>query len=228
MGLSDDQNRKAKKSQPPGARLSPGGQPSKMKPMAKHKSSGRPMMSEEQKQKARELAKKKFEEKQKAEQEKIEAEKAKKAAEQQEEWESYSLEDDSSTKPKQKTDVGKRGLTQKQKNMAIQVERDITKAEALYEKAVGKYMRPDLDEALTLMRSALSLHPSNPKYHYNIAYIYSVRGDDDICLNHYKAFLRYAPDNDPDIDNVKARVIYYEKKIREALEINRHNKGKLI
>ena len=96
-----------------------------------------------------------------------------------------------------------------------EVEKQRTKAEEYYIKAVGLYERGEIDEAITFIRSALSLHHTNPKYHYNLAYIYSLKGLYEIAINHYRLFLKYAPPDEPDLVLVKARIQQFDREIKK-------------
>lgn len=86
-------------------------------------------------------------------------------------------------------------------------------AERRYVKATAEFDKGDLDEALMYLRSALSLMPQNPKYHYNIGFLYWKKDLLEAALNHYKLFIRYVPANDRDIEVIKARIIYFENQL---------------
>lgn len=87
-------------------------------------------------------------------------------------------------------------------------------AEKKYLKATVLYDQGDIDEALMMIRAALSLCPGNPKYHYNIGYLYWLKGLLEVSVNHYKLFLRYSPADDKDIQMIKDRVKYLENEIK--------------
>lgn len=88
-------------------------------------------------------------------------------------------------------------------------------AEKRYIRATIEFDKGDIDEALLLIRTALSLSPGNPKYHYNIAYLYWQKGLLEVSVNHYKMFLRYAPATDKDIHIIKGRVKWLEEQIKK-------------
>lgn len=90
-----------------------------------------------------------------------------------------------------------------------------TKAEKYYEDAIRHFKMDQYDDALMMLRSALGLHPTNWKYHYNLAYVYTLVGNDEVGINHYKMFLRYADRDDPDIEIIQARIQYLEAKVKE-------------
>lgn len=87
-------------------------------------------------------------------------------------------------------------------------------AEQKYLRATLCFDQGDIDEALMLIRSALSLCPGNAKYHYNIGFLYWRKGLIEVALNHYKMFLRYAPADDKDIQTIKDRVKFLEGEIK--------------
>jgi len=94
-------------------------------------------------------------------------------------------------------------------------------AEKRYAKATLKFEMNDLDEALMLIRSALSLSPGNPKYHYNLGFLYWRKGLLEVAVNHYKLFLRYAPQTDKDQQVIKDRIVYLEKEIKNRIRPRR-------
>ena len=100
---------------------------------------------------------------------------------------------------------------------AEQSTKEDTKAERYYQKAVPFYERKDYDEAITYIRSALSLDPTNPKYHYNIAYIYSLKELPEVAINHYKLYLKYAP-NEPDAPYVESRIQLLQAEVMKKIK----------
>lgn len=88
-------------------------------------------------------------------------------------------------------------------------------AERRYAKAAAEFDKGDIDEALMYLRSALSLMPQNPKYHYNIGFLYWKKDLLEVALNHYKLFIRYVPANDKDIEVIKSRIIYFENQLKK-------------
>ncbi|PKL76772.1 MAG: hypothetical protein CVV27_08560 [Candidatus Melainabacteria bacterium HGW-Melainabacteria-1] len=100
---------------------------------------------------------------------------------------------------------------------AISNEQDlkIIEAEKKYIRATVAFDHNDIDEALMLIRTALSLCPGNPKYHYNIGYLYWVKGLLEVAVNHYKMFLRYAPEQDKDREIIKGRITFLENEIKK-------------
>lgn len=88
-------------------------------------------------------------------------------------------------------------------------------AERRYAKAAAEFDRGDIDEALMYLRSALSLMPQNPKYHYNLGFLYWKKDLIEVALNHYKLFIRYVPANDKDIEVIKSRIIYFENQLKK-------------
>ena len=87
-------------------------------------------------------------------------------------------------------------------------------AEQKYLRATLRFDQGDIDEALMLIRSALSLCPGNTKYHYNIGFLYWRKGLIEVAVNHYKMFLRYAPADEKDIPIIKDRVKFLENELR--------------
>lgn len=87
-------------------------------------------------------------------------------------------------------------------------------AEQKYLRATLRFDQGDIDEALMLIRSALSLCPGNAKYHYNIGFLYWRKGLIEVAVNHYKMFLRYAPADEKDIPIIKDRVKFLENELR--------------
>ena len=94
-------------------------------------------------------------------------------------------------------------------------------AERRYAKAAAEFDRGDIDEALMYLRSALSLMPQNPKYHYNIGFLYWKKDLLEVALNHYKLFIRYVPTNDKDIEVIKSRIIYFENQLKKRKKPHR-------
>ena len=92
-------------------------------------------------------------------------------------------------------------------------------AEQKYQKATLKFDAGDLDEALMLMRTSLSLCPGSWKYHYNIAYLYWRKDLLEIAVNHYKLFLKYAPQQDPDRETIAGRIKWLEAEIKERRKL---------
>lgn len=88
-------------------------------------------------------------------------------------------------------------------------------AEKKFLRAGVEFDKGDIDEALMLIRSALSMSPGNSKYHYNAGYLYWRKDLLEVALNHYKLFVRYAAPDDKDLETIKGRIIYLEKKIQE-------------
>ena len=88
-------------------------------------------------------------------------------------------------------------------------------AEKKYIRAAHLFDKGDIDEALMLIRASLALCPSNPKYHYNIAFLYWKKDLLEVAINHYKLFLRYAPANDKEIPIIKDRVKFIDKEIKK-------------
>lgn len=99
-----------------------------------------------------------------------------------------------------------------------QVEEARIEAERRYMKGVDRYDAGDIDDALMMIRSAITLYPTQPKYHYNLAYLYSVKKMYEPCITHYKLYLRYVPDNDRDINTVKGRIKYYENELKNLFK----------
>ncbi len=87
-------------------------------------------------------------------------------------------------------------------------------AEKRFRRAGIEFDKGDIDEALMLIRSALSMSPGNSKYHYNAAFLYWRKDLLEVALNHYKMFVRYALDHDKDLELVKGRITYLEKEIK--------------
>lgn len=94
-------------------------------------------------------------------------------------------------------------------------------AERRYAKAAAEFDKGDIDEALMYLRSALSLMPQNPKYHYNIGFLYWKKDLLEVALNHYKLFIRYVPANDRDIEVIKSRIIYFENQLKKRKKPHR-------
>ncbi|MBF2053529.1 MAG: tetratricopeptide repeat protein [Candidatus Sericytochromatia bacterium] len=94
-------------------------------------------------------------------------------------------------------------------------------AERRYAKAAAEFDKGDIDEALMYLRSALSLMPQNPKYHYNIGFLYWKKDLLEVALNHYKLFIRYVPANDKDIEVIKSRIIYFENQLKKRKKPHR-------
>lgn len=92
-------------------------------------------------------------------------------------------------------------------------------AEKKYIKATYRFDQGDLDEALLLIRTALSLSPGNAKYHYNIAFLYWRKDLLEVAINHYKMFLRYAPADDKDIPLIKGRIKWLEGEIKKRRKL---------
>lgn len=94
-------------------------------------------------------------------------------------------------------------------------------AEKKYARAALIFDKGDIDEALMLVRGALNLCPTSPKFHYNAAYMYWRKGLLEIAINHYKLFLRYAPKTDKDIPVIESRIKYLEKEITKRFKPSR-------
>lgn len=92
-------------------------------------------------------------------------------------------------------------------------------AEQKYLKAVSRFEMGDLDEALMLLRTCISMFPANPKYHYNIAFLYWRKDLLEVAVNHYKLFLKYAPETDPDRELIQGRIKYLEKEIKNRRKL---------
>ncbi|PIQ23025.1 hypothetical protein COW36_01945 [bacterium (Candidatus Blackallbacteria) CG17_big_fil_post_rev_8_21_14_2_50_48_46] len=105
---------------------------------------------------------------------------------------------------------------QQAQNEAIQREAD---AEKKYEKATYKFELGDLDEALMLLRTCISLCPGSWKYHYNIAYLYWRKDLIEVAINHYKLFLKYAPETDKDREIIEGRIKYLEGEVKKRRQI---------
>ncbi len=86
-------------------------------------------------------------------------------------------------------------------------------AERKFRRAGIEFDKGDIDEALMLLRSALSLSPGNSKYHYNAGFLYWQKGLLEVALNHYRLFVRYAAADDKDLEMIKGRITYLEKEI---------------
>lgn len=87
-------------------------------------------------------------------------------------------------------------------------------AEKKFLRAGVEFDKGDIDEALMLIRSALSLSPGNSKYHYNAGFLYWQKGLIEVAVNHYKLFVRYAAPDDKDLDVIKGRIIYLENEAK--------------
>lgn len=92
-------------------------------------------------------------------------------------------------------------------------------AEKKFRRAGLKFELGDLDEALMLLRSALSISPGNAKYHYNAGFLYWRKDLLEVAVNHYKMFLKYAPPTDKDYDMIASRVTYLEGEIKKRRNI---------
>jgi tetratricopeptide (TPR) repeat protein len=103
----------------------------------------------------------------------------------------------------------------------VSTETELREAEAeqKYQKATLKFENGDLDEALMLLRTCLSLCPGSWKYHYNIAYLYWRKDLLEIAVNHYKLFLKYAPQQDPDRETITGRIKWLETEIKKRRQI---------
>lgn len=102
----------------------------------------------------------------------------------------------------------------------FQTEPEIRAAEAekKFIRAGNKFEMGDLDEALMLIRSSLSLCPGNPKYHYNAGFLYWRKGLLGVAINHYKLFVRYAPANDENLMLIKGRIKYLENETQQQMK----------
>lgn len=87
-------------------------------------------------------------------------------------------------------------------------------AEKKFLRAGVEFDKGDIDEALMLIRSALSLSPGNSKYHYNAGFLYWQKGLIEVAVNHYKLFVRYAAPDDKDLDVIKGRIVYLENEAK--------------
>lgn len=92
-------------------------------------------------------------------------------------------------------------------------------AEQKYRKAAAKFELGDLDEALMLLRTCIAMFPGNPKYHYNIGFLYWRKDLLEVAVNHYKLFLKYAPETDPDRELIKGRIKYLEGEIKSRRKL---------
>jgi tetratricopeptide (TPR) repeat protein len=102
-------------------------------------------------------------------------------------------------------------VTQKSKEVLLRE----AEAEARYSKAALKYELGDFDEALMMLRTCISMCPDNWKYHYNIGYIYWRKDLLEVAVNHYKLFLKYAPQADPDREIIKGRITWLDNEIKK-------------
>ena len=102
----------------------------------------------------------------------------------------------------------------------FQTEAEIRAAEAekKFIRAGHKFEMGDLDEALMLIRSSLSLSPGNAKYHYNAGFLYWQKGLLGVAVNHYKLFVRYAPADDSDLPTIKGRIKYLENETKQQMK----------
>ena len=92
-------------------------------------------------------------------------------------------------------------------------------AEKKFIQAGFKFELGDIDEALMLIRTSLTLCPGNSKYHYNAGFLYWRKGLLEVAVNHYKLFVRYAPANDKDLELIKGRITFLEKEIKKQHRI---------
>lgn len=107
-----------------------------------------------------------------------------------------------------------RELEQRKFDHQVDLVEQRSKAEKYYEQAIKHYNMQEYDDALMMIRSALGIHPTNWKYHYNLAYIYTLVNNEEVGIHHYKMFLRYAEPEDPDIEAIKGRIQYLEAKVK--------------
>jgi len=73
------------------------------------------------------------------------------------------------------------------------------------------------DEAIRSYAKALELDPMMAGAERGLAIGYAAKNDDASSLEHYKAYLKLAP-NAPDADDVRAIIDKYEKKKQQAAE----------
>lgn len=106
-------------------------------------------------------------------------------------------------------------LDQKSKETALRE----AEAEQKYIKATSKFEVGDYDEALMLLRTCISMMPQNWKYHYNIAYIYWRKDLLEVAINHYKLFLKYAPETDTDRELIRGRITWLESEIKKRRQL---------
>lgn len=111
-------------------------------------------------------------------------------------------------------------ITNEVQELSSEAELKAVEAEKKYIKATYAFDKNDIDEALMLIRSALALCPGNAKYHYNIGFLYWRKDLIEVALNHYKLFVRYAPADHKELQNIKDRIRFFENEIQKR----RHRK----
>lgn len=106
-------------------------------------------------------------------------------------------------------------ITEDVKGFKTEEELRRIEAEKKYIRATYLFDQGDLDEALMMIRAALALAPAEPKYHYNIGFLYWRKGLIEVAINHYKLFVRYAPSDDKNLQMIKDRTRYLENQLKE-------------
>ena len=121
-------------------------------------------------------------------------------------------------KPKEKKSYVEEDITESVHGFKTEEEIRRIDAEKKYIRAAYLFEVGDLDEALMMIRASLALWPTNPKYHYNIGFLYWRKGLLEIAVNHYKLFVRYAPSTHKELQAIKDRTKYLENEIRNKMK----------